>query len=86
MVLINSDVAIFEASNYMGAGVIMRDHQCTCFVSCRQHMEGILSPEYAEALALRRAVHPAVEEGRNKGIFATDCLSLVQRFNSSCMD
>ena len=43
-------------------------------------------PEYAEALALRRAVSFAREEGVDRAIFATDCLSLVQRLNSSEMD
>jgi hypothetical protein len=37
-------------------------------------------------LALRRAVSLARDEGFNKVIFATDCLSLVHRLNSSVMD
>ena len=42
--------------------------------------------DYAEALALCRAVSFAREEVVDRAIFATDCLSLVQRLNSSEMD
>jgi ribonuclease HI len=85
-VLVNSDAAIFEAAGGMSAGVIMRDHQGTCLLACRQYFEGLLSPEHAEALALRHAVQLARDEGRDKVIFASDCLSLVQRLNSSGID
>jgi hypothetical protein len=40
----------------------------------------------ATALALRRAVSLAQDEGYDKVIFATDCLSLVHRLNFSEMD
>jgi ribonuclease HI len=85
-VLVNSDAAIFEAAGGMSAGVIMRDHQGTCFLACRQYFEGLLSPEHAEALAFRHAIQLARHEGRDRVIFASDCLSLVQRLNSSGLD
>ena len=43
-------------------------------------------PEYAEALALRRVMQFAREEGMDKVIFESDCLSLIQRLNSSTFD
>jgi hypothetical protein len=46
----------------MGAGMVMRDHHGTCLAACRQHIDGLQTPEYAEALALRRAVQLALEE------------------------
>jgi hypothetical protein len=61
----------------MGAGVIIRDHHGFFLAACRQHMEGLAAPEYAEALALRRAVQFAQEEGMDKMIFKLDCLSLI---------
>jgi hypothetical protein len=86
VVLVNSDVAVFEALGRMGAGIISRNHQGTCLVSCRQQLHGLLPPKNAEALTLRRAVSLARDEGFDKVIFATDCLSLVRRLNSSVVD
>jgi hypothetical protein len=85
-VLINSDVAIFEASRSMGAGVVVRDHHGTCLVACCQHLHGSPPQELAEALALRRAVELARNEGFDRAIFESDCLSLVHRLNSQLMD
>jgi ribonuclease HI len=49
-------------------------------------MAGLSSPELAEAHALQRAVELARSEGLDKVIFETDCLSLVNRLNSTMMD
>jgi ribonuclease HI len=85
-VLINSDDAIFEASGSMGAGVVVHNHHGTCLVACRQHLHGSPPPELAEALALRRAVELARDEGFDQAIFESDYLSLVHRMNSQLMD
>jgi hypothetical protein len=85
-VLVSSDAAIFKEAGCRGAGVILRDHHGAFVVGCRQHVVGLSSPELAEAVALRRAVQLARDEGMDKVIFETDCLSLVQRLNSSTMD
>jgi hypothetical protein len=70
----------------MGAGVVLRDHLGACLVACRQQLQGLASLEDAEALALRRAVLLARDEGFDKVIFVTDCLSLVQRLNATVID
>jgi hypothetical protein len=70
----------------MGAGVVVRDHLGTCLVACLQHFAGISPPELLEALALRRAVELACDEGLEKVIFESDGQSLVQRMNSTLMD
>jgi hypothetical protein len=75
VVLVNSDAAVFEALGRMRAGIIARNHQGTCLVSCRQ-----------QCLRLRRAVSLARNEGFDKVIFSTDCLYLVHRLHSSVMD
>jgi hypothetical protein len=70
----------------MGAGVVIRAHDGSFIAACRHQLPGIAAPEFAEALALRRAVTFAQEWGVDKAVFATDCLSLVQRLNSSEFD
>jgi hypothetical protein len=70
----------------MGAGIVAKDHLGTCVFACRHQLPGLASPEVAEALALHRAVTLAREVGCEKVIFASDCLSLVQRIISSSMD
>jgi hypothetical protein len=85
-VLVSSDAAIFEASRSMGAGVLIRNHLGDFLRACREHMDVFPEPEYAEALALRRAVSLAREEGYDRVTFASDCLSLIQRLNSSVLD
>jgi hypothetical protein len=70
----------------MGADIVARDHTGACVFSCRHQLHDLRPPEEAEALALRRAVLLAQEEGFDKVIFASDCLSLVQRLNSLTMD
>jgi hypothetical protein len=54
--------------------------------ACRRHIEGLSSPELAEAVALWRAVQLARAERVDNVICETGCLSLVQRLKSSTMD
>jgi hypothetical protein len=49
-------------------------------------VDGISSPEMAEALVLQRAVTVAVDHGYHNVIFASDCLSLIQRIFPSNPD
>jgi hypothetical protein len=86
MVLVMSDAATFQAAGGISAGVLGRDHSGFFLAACRQFYEGLQTPEYAEAMALRRAVELAQAEGWNSVIFASDCLSLVQRLNAAVMD
>ena len=53
----------------------MLNHEGACVAACSEPMRGALSPELAEALALRLAVHLAQEVGFDDIIFNTDCLS-----------
>ncbi|KAK1601136.1 hypothetical protein QYE76_017517 [Lolium multiflorum] len=46
----------------------------------------VTTPELAEALALRRALSLAGDEGFGRIMVVSDCLSLIQRVNSSTMD
>lgn len=86
VILLNSDAAVFEAEGCLGAGVVARDHRGSFLVACRQSTKGLMSPEEVEAPALQRSVSLALDEGYDKVIFASDCLSLIQRLNSEMMD
>jgi ribonuclease HI len=85
-VFVNSDAAFFEDIGCRGAGAIIRDHHGNCLVASRQFMAGLSSSELAEAHAFQRAVELARNEGLDKVIFETDCLSLLNWLNSTSMD
>ncbi|KAM3230197.1 hypothetical protein ACQJBY_060782 [Aegilops geniculata] len=85
-VMLFSDAALFHDFNKSGAGVVALDHMGQCIKACTEVLSGPLTPEMAEALALRRAVDMAREEHLFHVIFATDCLSLVQRLKSKAHD
>jgi ribonuclease HI len=82
MVLVNVDAAIFPVSRRMGVGVVIRDHNGVCLTACSEYQEEVTSPEIAEALALRRAITLAKDEGFTKIIINSDCLSVVNRVNA----
>ena len=86
MVMVNSDAAIFSSSNSMGFGAVIHDHNGSCLAACGEHVEGVTSPELAEALALRHAISFAVEEGFVHMVVASDCLSVIQRVLSPEVD
>jgi len=77
--LINVDAAIFTLSRRMGIGVVIRDHTGACLAAYSEPQNEVVMPELAEALALRCAVAVAGEEGFNKAMVVSDCLSLVLR-------
>jgi hypothetical protein len=85
-VLVNVDAALFEDIQRMASGVVIRDHLGHCLLAASEPLLGFTSPEVAEALALRRAVALACDRGFDKVTFASDCLSLIQRVNSSAQD
>jgi ribonuclease HI len=85
-VLINTDAALFANSRCMGVGVVIRDHVGRCLASCNEKLENVTAPELAEALACRRALNFARDEGFFKVALASDCLSLIQRIQSNEWD
>jgi ribonuclease HI len=86
MVLINVDAALFASSRCMGAGVVIRDHNGACVAACSDTYQEVIIPELAEAMAMRRALTFAKEEGLERVSLASDCLSIVQRINTGKMD
>jgi hypothetical protein len=70
----------------MGFGVVARDYNGVCLAASSEPILGVQTPELAEAMALRRAVSLARDEGYTAVIFASDCLSPVQSIKSSTID
>ena len=85
-VLFMCDAAIFSELSKFGAGVVALNSDGQFVIACREANYGSPEPELAEACALRRVVNLAREMGRDSVIFASDCLSLVQRINSHVCD
>jgi ribonuclease HI len=85
-VLVNVDAATFTSSKQMGAGIVIRDHMGLCLAACGERSDNVKMPEMAEALAIHRAIVFALEEGFSDIILASDCLSVLQRINSSVID
>jgi hypothetical protein len=83
---VNVDAALFPDLGRMVMGAVFRDHGGHCLAAASEPLLGFTTPELAEALALRRAVSLAHDRGYDKVIFASDCLSLVQRLKSSTPD
>jgi ribonuclease HI len=79
MVMVNVDAAIFASSRRMGTGVVIRDHNGICVAACSERNDEVVTPEIAEAMAMRRAISLAKDEGYDKIIINSDCLSVVQR-------
>lgn len=86
MVLINSDAALFQASNQTGLAFVIRDHSATCMLAANKRITGLLSPELAEALVIRFALEHAKAEGFQNVLMASDCLSVIKRIQSGARD
>jgi ribonuclease HI len=80
-VLINVDATIFSSTRRMGMGAVIRDHTGNCLVACSESKKAV-APEIAEALAMRRAIILAKDEGFSKIIVDSDCLSVVKQVTS----
>jgi hypothetical protein len=83
---VNVDAAIFTSSKQMGAGIVIRDHMGLCLAACGERSDNVTMLEMAEALAIRRVIVFAREEGFSDIILASDCLSAIQHINSSVTD
>jgi hypothetical protein len=69
----------FASSHRMGTSVVIRDHNDICVAACSERNDEVVTPEIAEVMAMRRAVSLAKDEGYDKIIINSDCLSVVQR-------
>jgi hypothetical protein len=85
-VFVSVDAALFATSSRMGVGVIIRNHIGMCLVACSQVFDAVTSPELAKALAIRRALSLAKEEGFNKIVLASDCLIVINHIHAPGLD
>jgi hypothetical protein len=83
--MVNVDAALFAEFHRMAMGVF-RDHNGGCLLVASEPLTGFTSPELAEAMALRRATAIAADQGFDRIIFGSDCLSLIQQLQSTGQD
>jgi hypothetical protein len=70
----------------MGVGVVIRNHHGKCLVASSELIFEVTASELAEALAVRRAISLAGDEGFGRLQVVSDCLSFIQRINSTTTD
>jgi hypothetical protein len=86
MAVVNVDAALFSSSSRMGVGVVIRNHNGIFLTAHSQVIDEVTSPEIAEALAIRCAVTLARDEGLDRIILVSGCLSVIQRIQSPAKD
>uniref|UniRef100_A0ACD5WWJ1 Uncharacterized protein n=1 Tax=Avena sativa TaxID=4498 RepID=A0ACD5WWJ1_AVESA len=70
----------------MGAGVVLRDHTGNFIAACGERLEEVTRPDMAEALAIRRAISFAMDEGYPRVIVASDCLAVINHIGMAIPD
>jgi hypothetical protein len=85
-VCVNVDAAIFAAERHMRWGVVVRDHDGTLKLACKEGIDDIITPEVAEATAITRALLVTRNHGFQDIVLTSDSLSIIQRICSSESD
>jgi hypothetical protein len=83
---VNVDAAVFQSENLVGWGAVVRDHCGMVQFAGHGTMQGSLGPEAAEALAVRQAMEITRENGIQKIVLASDCLSLILKIQAPLPD
>ncbi|KAJ1295893.1 hypothetical protein BS78_01G258100 [Paspalum vaginatum] len=55
-ITVNVDAVVFRKTNHMGMGIVIRNHMGVFLAACRQGLDNINDPEFAEAVACKRRV------------------------------
>ncbi|KAL0302385.1 UNVERIFIED_CONTAM: hypothetical protein Scaly_2565200 [Sesamum calycinum] len=76
VVKINSDAAIFQESGNFGIGVIALDSQGQCLAWTAIRLHRTISPEVAEAWAVRITIQFAASHGWPRIVLEMDCATL----------
>jgi len=74
----NFDASLFDGTNSVRIGVVVRDHLGCVIAALSQQVNLIHSVDIAEALAARQAVVLARELSLFNVIFEGDCLCVIQ--------
>jgi hypothetical protein len=59
--MVNVDATLFASTRQMGAGIVIRDHNGVFLAACGERIDEVITPELAEAFAVRRAVSFCLE-------------------------
>ena len=81
-VKVNFDGAVFEDSNKLGVGVVIRDSNGTVLASCLEKIFQAYKAEETKALAARKALSFVHELGFQNVILKGDALGLIQALKS----
>ena len=65
---------------------MIRGHNGNFLAACSRLLNEVTIPEVAEALAIRSAVTLSLDEGWDKIIIVSDCLSVIQRLGAGARD
>ena len=79
----NFDASLFNGTNSVGIGVVVKDHLGCVISTLSQQVNSIHSVDIAEALAARQAVVLARELSLFNMIFEGDCLRVIQALQCS---
>ncbi|XP_062118809.1 uncharacterized protein LOC133832485 [Humulus lupulus] len=82
IVKINVDAALDAPNGRCGLGMVARDSTGDVIVSAVWHIMGTVTPEIAEALALKYAANQCRLLGFQYVWFESDCLNVVLKFNN----
>lgn len=84
--MVNVDAALFSQSQRMGVGIVIRDHLGRLQAARRRYADQVVTPELAEAIAMRCALEFAEDGGFQRIVVASDCDALVNKVNSTAID
>jgi hypothetical protein len=77
---------IFAAECRMGWGAMVRDHEGTLKLACKEGLDSIYTLEMAEATTIRRALVVTRNHGFQNIVLISDCLSIIQHICSTEKD
>jgi ribonuclease HI len=84
--MVNVDAALFSQSQRMGVGIVIRDHLGRLQAARRRYVDQVVTPELAEAIAMRCALEFTEDGGFQRIVVASDCDALVNKVNSTAID
>jgi ribonuclease HI len=83
---VNADGAFLQVSGRSGGGAVLRDHHGEFVAGSCHFFPRVLDPEGAELLACKEATQLALDQGINKLVLETDCLSAVSKLRGKELD
>lgn len=82
-VKINGDAAIFKYFTNYSYAFVVRDHEGKLIKEKSSSLQGIVAPEFAEALCIREALIWVKNQDLRHVEIESDCLQIIQAIRSS---